>query len=101
MWYLLLSHTDLPPVPDDTRKQAMEGHFAFLERQHSAGNILFSGPTKDRSLGIYVIHADSKEQAEAIAGEDPMHANKVRRPEVLEWDVHQIMGAGVFGVHAR
>ena len=44
MWYLLLSHRDLPPVDDDSRDKAREGHFAFLRKQHDAGKILFSGP---------------------------------------------------------
>lgn len=47
-----------------------------------------------RSLGIYVIKADSHDEAVAIAGEDPMHTSKVRRAEVIDWEVHQIMGAG-------
>ena len=94
MWYLLLSHTDLPPISDEEKQKAREGHFAFLRKQHHAGNILFSGPTADRSLGIYVIKAGSHDEAVAIADEDPMHSFKVRRPEVLDWDVHQIMGAG-------
>lgn len=94
MWYLLLSHRDLPPVDDDARDKAREGHFAFLRKQHDAGKILFSGPTADRSMGIYVIKADSHDEAVAIADEDPMHIYKVRRPEVIDWDIHQIMGAG-------
>jgi uncharacterized protein YciI len=94
MWYLMLSHTDLPPVSADVSKEALTDHFAFLKRQHAAGNILFSGPTPDRSLGIYVIKANSHDEAVAIAAEDPMHTYKVRRAEVIDWEVHQIMGAG-------
>ena len=47
MWYLMLSHTDLPPVSAEVSKEALANHFAFLKRQHAAGNILFSGPTPD------------------------------------------------------
>lgn len=94
MWYLMLSHTDLPPVSAEVAKQTLTEHFAFLKRQHQAGSILFSGPTPDRSLGIYVIKASSHDEAVAIAAEDPMHLNQVRRAEVIDWEVHQIMGAG-------
>ena len=97
MWYLMLSHTDMPPVSADVRKDALAKHFQFLRRQHDAGKILFSGPTPDRSLGIYVIKADSHEEADAIAAEDPMHAMRVRRAEIIDWEVHQIMGAGWWG----
>ena len=55
MWYPLLSHRDLPAIDDESRDKAREGQFAFLRKHHFAGKILFSGPTIDRSLGIYVI----------------------------------------------
>ena len=67
MWYLMLSHTDLPPVSAEVSKETLTNHFAFLKRQHATGNILFSGPTPDRSMGIYVIKASSYDQALAIA----------------------------------
>lgn len=90
----MLSHSDLPPVTAEVAKEALFHHFAFLKCQHAAGNILFSGPTPDRSLGIYVIKADSHDDAVAITAEDPMHIYKVRRAEIIDWEVHQIMGAG-------
>ena len=55
MWYPLLSHRHLRAVDDESRDEAREGQFAFLRKHHFAGKILFSGPTIDRSWGIYVI----------------------------------------------
>jgi uncharacterized protein YciI len=67
-----------------------------MRRQHGAGSVLFSGPTADRSVGIYVIRAPSLHEARRVADSDPFHANAVRGYEMLEWDVHQVLGAGAF-----
>jgi uncharacterized protein YciI len=94
MWYLMLSHTDLPPVSAEVAKEALTNHFAFLKRQHPAGKILFSRSTPDRSRGFYVIKAGSHNEAVTVAAEDPIHTYNVRSAEVIDWEVHQIMGAG-------
>ena len=67
-----------------------------MKQQHDAGKILFSGPTTDRKYGIYVIRADSKDEATRIAASDPYTAAGYCSFELLEWEVHQIMGAGNF-----
>ncbi|MDP6561124.1 MAG: YciI family protein [Candidatus Binatia bacterium] len=61
-----------------------------------AGRILFSGPTPDRKLGIYVIRAGSREEAERIAGSDPYTETGFCTFDLFEWDVLQIVGAGPF-----
>ena len=94
MWYLMLSHTDLPPVSAKVAKEALTNHFAFLKRQHPAGKILFSGPTPGRSLGISVIKAGSRNEAVTVVAEDPMHTYNVRCAEVIGWEAHQIVGTG-------
>lgn len=53
-----------------------------------------SGPTTDRSLGIYVIRAGSRADAEAIASSDPFTAAGHCTFELHEWEVHQILGIG-------
>ena len=93
MWYLVMSK----PVAD--REQIMakiDEHLTWMRSQHTASNVLFSGPTADRSLGIYVIAASSREEAKAIAETDPFHSLGLRSYEMLDWDVHQVMGAGPF-----
>jgi uncharacterized protein YciI len=67
-----------------------------MKQQHEAGTILFSGPTPDRKLGIYVIRAASRAEAEKIAGSDPYTAAGFSTFDLYEWEVHQIMGAGPF-----
>ena len=67
-----------------------------MKAQHEAGKILFSGPTTDRKYGVYVIRASTKDEAEKIAATDPYTAAGFCAFDLLEWKVHQIMGAGPF-----
>ncbi len=75
---------------------SLDQHLVWMKQQHEAGRILFSGPTPDRKLGIYVIRASSREEAERIAASDPYTAAGFCAFELFEWEVHQIMGVGPF-----
>lgn len=84
MWYLVLSRS----VPD--KKESIQSHFEehrqWLDDQHKAGRMMFSGPTTDRAYGIYVLLASSLEEAKSIAAQDSHHSRGLRTMEVLEWD---------------
>jgi hypothetical protein len=87
MWYLVLSRA----LADQTeRKQRhLPEHRKWLEDQHRAGRVLFSGPTSDRAYGIYVVLAASLDEAEKLAAQDPDHVNGIGTMEVLEWNAHR------------
>ncbi len=93
MWYLVLRQAI---KPRDQWTVTLDQHLVWMKQQHDAGKILFSGPTTDRKYGIYVIRADSKDEASKIASSDPYTAAGFCTFELLEWEVHQIMGAGNF-----
>ena len=93
MWYLTLRRA-LKPRQEWTVN--LDQHLAWMKQQHEAGSILFSGPTTDRKYGVYVIRAASKIEAEKIAASDPYTAAGFTSFELLEWEVHQIMGVGPF-----
>jgi uncharacterized protein YciI len=84
MWYLVLSRS----VPD--KKEIIQAHYEehrqWLDDQHKAGRMLFSGPTSDRAYGIYVLLASDIEEAESIAAQDSHHRRGLRTMEILEWD---------------
>lgn len=99
MWYLI-HRRGIKPRGEWTVN--LDQHLAWMKRQHESGRILFSGPTPDRKLGIYVIRAGSREEAEGIAASDPYTEAGFCTFDLFEWDVHQIMGAGSFtaaGLH--
>jgi len=93
MWYLVLRR---PVKPREEWTVSLDQHLVWMKQQHEAGKILFSGPTTDRKYGVYVIRTGSKEEADKIAAGDPYTAAGFCAYELLEWEVHQIMGAGSF-----
>ena len=93
MWYLVLSRVNTSP--DEVRKMSQE-HLAWMERQHQSGKVLFSGPTPDRSIGIYVVKAGSYDEARALVDTDPFHVAGLRGYEIIEWEIHQVLGVGMF-----
>src|SRR3989338_8295874 len=93
MWYLIHRR---PVKPRDQWTGSLDQHLVWMKQQHEAGRILFSGPTADRKLGIYVIRAGSRAEAEKIAVSDPYTAAGFCAFEIFEWEVHQILGAGPF-----
>ena len=101
MWYLI-HRRGIKPREEWTVN--LDQHLAWMKKQHESGRILFSGPTPDRKLGIYVIRAESRAEAERIAASDPYTEAGFCTFDLFEWDVHQIMGAGPFtaaGLHGR
>jgi uncharacterized protein len=88
VWYLVLSRTT---GSDEARKAHLQDHMDWLLAEHRAGRVLFSGPTPDKSYGIYVMVASSLDEAERIAAADPHHIHGERSMEVLEWDAQRAM----------
>ncbi len=93
MWYLVLRR---PTMPRDQWTVTLDQHLIWMKQQHQAGKILFSGPTTDRKYGVYVIRAESKPEAGQIAASDPYTAAGFCAFELVEWEVHQVMGVGTF-----
>lgn len=93
MWYLVLRR---PVKPREEWTVTLDQHLVWMKQQHESGKILFSGPTTDRKYGVYVIRGGDRAEAEKIAASDPYTAAGFSTFELLEWEVHQIMGVGPF-----
>jgi len=87
MWYIVLSRS--LPEKDLDKQRNYEAHRQWLDDQHRAGRLLFSGPTTDGSYGIYIVLAASLDEAKALAAKDPHHVQGIRAMEVLEWRAHR------------
>ena len=87
MWYIVLSRS----LPEKEKSQQLnyEEHRQWLDDQHRAGRLLFSGPTSDRAYGIYIMLAADLSEAKRIAAEDPHHQRGIRTMEVMEWSVRR------------
>jgi uncharacterized protein YciI len=77
------------PEKETDKQLNYEAHRQWLDDQHRAGRLLFSGPTSDGAYGIYIMLAASLDEAKSIAGQDPHHARGIRQMEVLEWRAHR------------
>ena len=74
MWYLVMSRSLAEKEAD--KQSNYEAHRQWLDDQHRAGRLLFSGPTTDGAYGIYVMLATSLDEAKALAARDPHQDRK-------------------------
>lgn len=74
----------------------LDQHLAWMKAQHEAGTIVLSGPTPDRKIGMYLIRAKDHAEAEGIAAGDPYTMGGFTTFDLIEWEIHQILGAGAF-----
>ena len=93
MYFVCLRY---PLRPRAEWKVTLQEHLDWIKSQHEAGTVIMSGPSRDKSVSVYVIKTDSLASAEAIAAADPFTAGGDCRFELIDWDVHQIMGIGSF-----
>ena len=98
MWYLALRRS---LQPRDEWTVTLDEHLEWMRRQHESGTILMSGPTPDRQLGIYLIRANSRAAAEEIAASDPYTAAGHCSFDLIEWEIHQMLGIGAFTAAAQ
>src|SRR5215216_5248012 len=67
----------------------MADHVAFLNRYYSAGNFLVSGRQIPRVGGIILAVANSRDEVEAIAREDPFVERGLAEYRVVEFRASQ------------
>lgn len=78
------------------RTATLDEHLVWMEQQHEAGRIILSGPSPDLKLGLYLIRATSREEAERIAASDPYTRKGDCEFELTQWNIRQIAGIGPF-----
>jgi uncharacterized protein YciI len=98
MWFLALRRS---VQPRNQWTVSLDEHLEWMRQQHESGIILMSGPTPDRQLGIYLIRANSRGAAEEIAASDPYTAAGHCTFDLIEWEIHQMLGIGAFTAAAQ
>jgi uncharacterized protein YciI len=93
MWYVVMSKSIGP-------REAIRGreheNLDWMKQNHNAGRVLFSGPTSE-GVGIWVLRADSKDEASKLAQGHPWVVAGLRDvSEIYEWNVQQALGVGRF-----
>ncbi len=81
--YLVLSH-----LTGDREKSApyREAHLTYLTRLKEEGRLQMAGRFSDGTGGMYILMANSLEEAEKMAKNDPYHANHLRRFTITGWE---------------
>ncbi len=74
----------------------LQEHLDWMRACHEAGTVVISGPSRDRSVSLYIIRAGSRAEAEQVAAGGPFTAAGECRFELIEWEIHQVMGIGDF-----
>ncbi len=98
MWYVVMSKSIGPR--EAIRGREME-NLDWMKQHHNAGDVLFSGPTTE-GVGIWVVRADSRDEAEKLVQGHPWVAAGLRDvSEMYEWNVQQALGIGRFEMIAR
>jgi uncharacterized protein YciI len=68
---------------------SMKAHVAFLKRYYAAGNFLVSGRKIPRDGGIILAVGNSRQEIEAIMGQDPFVARGLAEFRVIEFRASQ------------
>ena len=93
MWYVVMSK---PTGPREAIRGREMENLNWMKEHHERGDVLFSGPTTE-GVGIWVLRAGSRAEAEALAASHPWVAAGLRDvSELYEWSVQQALGVGRF-----
>jgi len=92
IWYLAIRRGVEPPAD----LSIVDRHLAWMREQHTAGAVLASGPSADHSLGLYLLRVSSRQAAAELLAQDPIAQGEHVTFEIIEWDVQQFLGFGLF-----
>ena len=76
------ARADWPPT-------VMSGHLTWAADEERKGHLLVSGPIADGSGGIYLIRAETSDEAEKIARDDPAIQSGCCSYALHEWDIRR------------
>ena len=85
MFVIELTYTAALPEID----AHMRAHVAFLKKYYASGHFLVSGRKIPRDGGIILAVGRSREEIEAIVGEDPFYAHGLARFRIIEFRASQ------------
>ena len=77
----------------DRIDEAMKGHMRWLNALYSAGAVLVSGRKVPRDGGIIILKAGSREEAQAVANEDPFVKQGLATVRIVEFRASQMATA--------
>jgi uncharacterized protein len=82
-YYAAILHMEKPELNQEYR----QAHLDYLQALVEQGKVHLKGPFLDGAGGLVVYKADSLEEAQTLAEEDPYVKEGVRRLELHEWGI--------------
>lgn len=71
----------------EQEEQIMSEHFMYLKERFDEGKVIVAGPCEDRSMGVSIWEADSREEAERIMYNDPAYKAGIITIEIKNYRV--------------
>jgi uncharacterized protein YciI len=84
MKHFLLEWVYLAPL--EQIEAATPDHRAYLQTGYDKGMLLMSGPQVPRTGGLIILRADTREDAEAFAHNDPFFMRHLAKPRIVEFN---------------
>lgn len=73
-------------VQKDIARSYRNAHVDYLTKLKNSGKLMMAGKFSDGSGGLYVLVADTLNEALYLANADPYHSNKFRNYTLKEWE---------------
>jgi uncharacterized protein YciI len=77
----------LPTLDAEKSKEIRPQHIEYLKKMKDEGKIFLNGRFPDGTGGLVVYQAETLEEAESYAKNDPFVIHKARGCEVHEWEM--------------
>ncbi len=92
----MVSGSTAPVKPRQEWRVSLDQYLAWMKVQHEAGKIFFRVRQRTASTASTRSGRRRENKRKKIAASDPYTAAGFTAFELLEWEVHQIMGVGLF-----
>ncbi|OZM56102.1 hypothetical protein CIB95_13415 [Lottiidibacillus patelloidae] len=82
-YFAAILHMEKPELNQTYRQD----HLSYLEKLESQGKLFKKGPFVDGSGGMVIYIADTLDEAQQLAEQDPYVEKGVRKLELHEWGI--------------
>jgi len=85
LYYIVLRRNLTPR--SQWRDDVLQAHLEWAKVSAECGDLIFSGPASNKSMGIYLLRASSEASARKIAERDPVISNGYCSYQLRDWDI--------------
>ncbi|MFC8244805.1 YciI family protein [Streptomyces chartreusis] len=91
---VFLCFTEPVSLSPEEMRPHLDAHKAWLAEMESCSVLFLAGPMLDENYrfsgsGLFVLRADSLQEAACVADADPFHANGIRKYKLVPWQINE------------